>query len=170
MTTIDWGSVADWVSGLGSMGAVIVALAIAIGDRRGRELEKIENAKLEAKIENEMLVEALFLYKRIKDAIHQLQQASVSGKDYSRDKEDWLREMIGIKETAIRLQQLPKVTVKNYKEFEGLIQLTRLPSIRAGFHIDEARKDFPILTAAWKHSSQRIIATANPLAPLNWES
>ena len=36
VTSIDWGSVADWVSGLGSIGASIVALHLAGSERRAR--------------------------------------------------------------------------------------------------------------------------------------
>lgn len=37
MATLDWGSVADWVSGLGSISASVIALYLAGSDRRARQ-------------------------------------------------------------------------------------------------------------------------------------
>ncbi len=168
VTTIDWGSVADWVSGIGSMGAVIVALGIALSERRQSRVEKKEANKAEAQIENDLFVEALFLWRRIEASAQQLREASVRNGDYARSKEEWIIETTAVRETALRLQQLPRITVRNYREFENIIQFMRTPAFRRGFHIEEFRKESPTIKHASEYSSERIKENANPLAPLNW--
>ena len=165
---VDWGSVADWVSGLGSLGAVVVALWITTSDRKRTRLERHDARRLDAQTESDIFVEALFLWARISAAAQDLRNAD-GGRDYTAAKEQWLIETSAVFDTAIRLQQLPKITVGNYREFENVIQLMRIPCFRRGFHIDEFRRDSPLIKQACDRAPKRIIEGASPLAPIAWE-
>lgn len=162
----DWGNVADWVSGLGSFAAVLVALGIAWNDHRKRLAEKVEAVQRDAEMENRFRVEALFLIRRIARITHVFQEQIRDGAVFL-DKA-WKQELRDCAETALRYQQMREINFAAYLVMDEVAKLGR----RAG-DVDELQMEdmADVLGSVMyqcEHVSECIKNDANPGAPFNW--
>lgn len=111
----DWGNVADWVSGIGALLAVIVALGISTIDhmRRKRERrEEFERSQAVRQSYEEYLTE---LYGRINEA----------AKKYINDgrKENLNRELGALIGEVKRAEQMPDIEIDTYIAYQKFFRL-----------------------------------------------
>lgn len=166
---VDYGNVADWFSGVGSVAAVAVALWIAIRDRRIRRAEDKARMVREAEDENSLIVEALALYRSLKSMLSDVIDA-IDGSGHAVNWYETEKEVFLVRETARRLQQLPSVTIRMYKTFERIINLTHIVD-RVSFE-DDRLSEMLMKLRGTKQTIEfdyvRLMRNPNPLAPLNW--
>jgi len=167
-SSADWGNVADWVSGVGSMGAVIVALGIAIRDSRQKQAADKARELRAAQDENAMIVEALELYRELRS----WSQRALDAFEGEGEALDW-RGMIevgrAVGATARRLQQLPLVNIRMYREYESIIQLARdMSSLNIERKADDLVAKLRVISNSADFRYTHLLETPNPGAPLNW--
>lgn len=130
---IDWGSVADWVSGLGSFGAVLAALVIARSEtkradraertlRQARSEELYETRNYISHIANPLIAAGNFILRQ--------ERLEVSGH------ENWKRSLKATKERAIRVQAFPQIDLRSYLYLDRIIAVIDSEPANAGYSLE----------------------------------
>lgn len=122
----DWGNIADWVSGLGALGAVIVALWIAGSERRSaallREIEANEVYEQRAQV----IAEAIRLVADIEAKARSFAQvAALGGGHGDSNKHEIMAEIAGIRSQLQALQQFPIKDPRVFSEIGRMVHDSR---------------------------------------------
>jgi len=170
MKGIDFGSVADWVSGIGSLLAVFAATGVAfIESRRANRADKQLKERDAVQI-NTMVVQVLRALQPTILASRQLMDAFEAGDSTAAAnlRAAWVQEMRLVGNKARRLQQFPSIQLKIYSLLDEVIALTEQPETDPRINIgevDQAIAHFHIQLQNWSEALKR---AADPSAPFNW--
>jgi hypothetical protein len=107
-SAVDWGNIADWVSGFGSLAAVLAALYIAGNERRSAERHRRIAENVEFGRRAKVIAEAIRLAAQIEALAGQyIQLSSPSDKQPLWRRVEVLKEIEGIRRQLSSLQQFP---------------------------------------------------------------
>lgn len=123
----EWGNIADWVSGLGALGAIIVALRIAGSERRSaallREIEANEDHARRAQV----IAEAIRLAAEIEAKANSYAQLiAFGGGDSETRKHEAIADIEGIRSQLQALQQFPITDPRIFTEIGRMIHESRI--------------------------------------------
>lgn len=106
--SIDWGNVADWISGLGTLAAVATALAIAINEHRVAARHRQESDNQEHSRRAQIIAEAIRLAGEVEALARQYAQlVSLGGGESSARKREAADGIDGLRNQLLSLQQFP---------------------------------------------------------------
>lgn len=119
---VEWGSVADWVSGIGSMAAVFAALIIAYLEWRRATRSEVRERKAATEKQASLTTEAVRLAEQMLWLCNDLLEDArrMDDKVDKTDVNTFLVDMKKLKNKIISLQQFPNDDPRLYVELEQL--------------------------------------------------
>lgn len=126
-SSADWGNIADWVSGLGALAAVVAAVVIAT--QQSREAANLRRIAINEEIERKAHVaaEAIRLAAAIQSqAASYAQLMRLGGSDYTQRKAELANEINGLRGQLSALQQFPIADPRLFSEIGRMIHDSRV--------------------------------------------